>query len=207
MIFTADMLWVFPQKCPGREIWQSDPLQGVLILFPFRWKQPVTSNQTHLCIFKSEEHQNQDTEKKTWDWHLPRHLSTFGTKSILWTLKVQKCVSWRYQHTLRKTVKGMFTTGSNTFGEKKCFFFCLSKQHLASVTLRNLVDRCLLFAVFHHFGNALYFFMAPIKSEYLPQNASDSVLNFSSIIFIIFNIFYLQKPADRLKFVIRLITD
>lgn len=127
MIFTADMLWVFPQKCPGREIWQSDPLQGVLILFPFRWKQPVTSNQTHLCIFKSEEHQNQDTEKKTRDWHLPRHLSTFGTKSILLTLKVQKCVSWRYQHTLRKTVKSMFTTGSNKFREKKWVFFLFIK--------------------------------------------------------------------------------
>lgn len=64
MIFTADMLWVFPQKRPGKEIWQSDPLQGVLILFPFGWKQPVTLNQTHLCIFKSEEHKNQDTKKE-----------------------------------------------------------------------------------------------------------------------------------------------
>lgn len=128
MIFTADMLWVFPQKCPGREIWQSDSLQGVLILFPFGCKQPVTSNQTHLCIFKSEEHKNQG-RKKTWPWHLPQHLSTFGTKSILLTLKVQKCVSWRYQHTLRKTVKSMFSIGSNKIWKKGVF--CLSKQHLA----------------------------------------------------------------------------
>lgn len=119
MIFTADMLWVFPQKCPGREIWQPDPLQGVLILFPFGWKQPVTSNRTHLCVFKSEEHKNQDTEKNMGLTFATTSFNFWHKVNFFFTLNVQKCVSWRYQHTLRKTCLQL---AAIKLGGKKLFF-------------------------------------------------------------------------------------
>lgn len=81
------------------------------------------------------------------------------------------------------------------------------------MTLRNHADRCLLSALINIlFFTVLAIFFTDrkllIKSEYLAQrNASDSVFSFLCIIFIIFNLFYLQKPVNRVKSVIRLITD
>lgn len=63
------------------------------------------------------------TQWKRCGWHLLGHLSTFGTKFILLTLKVQGCVHGRYKHTLRKIFKSIFRTGrTKTEGGKKGIF-------------------------------------------------------------------------------------